>query len=118
MILHLPYPVSTNCYWRNNSGRTHISEKGREFKTTAQRQYQWTTKLLRCDVELDITIFPKLNKKGAASKTLIDLDNCTKCVLDSLINVVYVDDKQVKKITLQYGEPKADGGTMVIVSTF
>lgn len=116
--LKLPYPVSTNNYWRNNNGRTHISEKGREFKKLVQQNYQWTMKLTADDVELAIKVHPKLTKKGEASKTLIDLDNCTKCVLDSLINVVYYDDKQVKKITLEYGEPIIDGGVNVEVNLF
>lgn len=59
-----------------------------------------------------------MNKNGSDSKVLIDLDNCTKCVLDSLINVVYFDDKQVKRITLEYGLPTLGGGTTVIVSEF
>lgn len=115
MILNLPYPVSTNCYWRNNKGRTHISERGLAFKKIVQRNYQWTTKLLAGDVQLLITLHPKLTKKGGASKSLIDLDNCTKCILDSLINVIYYDDKQVKKIVLEYGAPIIDGGATVEV---
>ena len=116
--LKLPYPVSTNTYWRNNNGRTHISEKGAVFKVTVQRSYQLTMKLIADDVELAIKVHPKLTKKGVASKTLIDLDNCTKCVLDSLINVVYHDDKQVKKIILEYGEPIINGGVTVGVNLF
>ena len=115
MILKLPYPVSTNCYWRNNRGQTHVSAKAVAFKKTVQRNYQWTCKLIAGDVGLRITLHPKLNKNGTPNKNLIDLDNCTKCVLDSLTNVVYFDDKQVKKIVLEYGEPIIGGGTTVEV---
>lgn len=118
ITLNLPYPVSTNIYWRNNNGRAHISEKGQAFKKTVQRNYQWTMKLIADHVELVIKVHPKLTKKGVTDSRLIDLDNCTKCVLDSLINVVYFDDKQVKKIILEYGEPIINGGVTVGVDLF
>lgn len=118
MQFTLPYAVSTNVYWRNNNGRTHISEAGKKFKQTVRANYQWLNRLISGNVQMVIKLHPKLNKDGSQCKTLIDLDNCTKCVLDSLINVAYLDDRQVKRIVLEYGEPVKGGMTVVEVDRY
>lgn len=115
---NLPYPVSTNRYWRTSRNITHISAEGKKFKRTVQSECQWTNKPVTYSVSLTVLVHPKLTKGGEAYKTIIDLDNCTKCVLDSLIGIAYVDDKQVKKITLEYGQPVVGGATTVFVQQF
>lgn len=118
LIFSLPYPISTNRYWRTSRNVTHISEAGRKFKQTVRANYQWITKPTDKSVAIDVLVHPKLTKKGVAYKTLIDLDNCTKCVLDSLIGIAYHDDEQVKDIRIRYGVPMAGGATTVTVYDF
>lgn len=108
----LPYPLSINNYY-NTVGKSRVLSKyGRKFKENA--------KILNCKIKptannykLDIIINPKSKKNGEASKVLIDIDNGLKCILDSLHDIVYFDDKQVKDLRVRYGEPIKDGGTII-----
>lgn len=119
-VLELPYPITVNHYWCTNytKKRTFVSEKGLKFKRSVMANYGYLCKPAVGHVALYIIIKPKLTKKGLPSKELIDLDNGCKCILDSLIGIAYVDDKQVKQITLSYGEPMAEGGTIVTVKEY
>lgn len=113
--LKLPYPLSVNRYWRATQKGMLISADGRKFKAEVNARYAYRQKLIEHDIALRIIIHPKLTKNGTASKTLIDLDNGLKSILDSLNNVVYFDDKQVKHITICYAEAIINGGTTVEV---
>ena len=63
------------------------------------------------DVILFISLVPKMNKDGTASKVILDLDNCLKVAVDALQGVVYHNDNQVKFILATYAsEPREDGG--------
>jgi crossover junction endodeoxyribonuclease RusA len=64
-------------------------------------------------VALVVVLHPKMTKKGEASKTVIDLDNCLKVALDALQGVAYENDKQVRSIRLDYGEPLECGGLSI-----
>jgi crossover junction endodeoxyribonuclease RusA len=108
-----PYPVSTNRYYRVFRNITTLSKEGKLFKETVRftnLKYQPTLD----DISLDITIHAKLKKNGTSYTKIIDLDNSLKCILDSLIGLVYQDDKQVKELHVRYGEPKQNGGATVI----
>lgn len=113
--LELPYPLSVNRYWRATPKGMLISADGRKFKSEVKARYAYRQKLIKHDVALRIIIHPKLTLKGQAHKTIIDIDNGLKSILDSLINVIYFDDKQVKKIAISYGQPVVNGGTTVEV---
>ena len=113
-ILKLPYPVSNNIYYRKYRNIMILSKKGQVFKNIVKNIIK--TNILTCDVELIIIVHPRLTKKtNKAYARVIDLDNSLKCVLDSLNGIAYIDDKQVKKITLSYGEAVINGGTSVQV---
>lgn len=110
----LPYPVSANRYWRNFRGRMVISSEAKAYK----KQVAWSFSAFGIepangDVSLSIKLHPKLTKKGAASRTICDLDNVLKVVFDALQGVLYVNDKQVKKLTAEIGEPVDGGGLSV-----
>lgn len=107
-----PYPVSTNRYYRKFKNIMMISKEGAIFKKTVQWE-NCRIKPVIYPVRLTVLIHPKLTKKGLPYKSLIDLDNSLKCILDSLINVVYFDDKQVKSIFLEYGDAKINGGATI-----
>lgn len=115
--LDLPYPVSTNIYWRTYRNIQTISKAGLNFKKYAKAVY---CKLRPTNnfYKIDIIIHPKLTKKNVEYKKLIDLDNGFKCVLDSLIGIIYHDDKQVKSLSACYGEPIKAGGCTVFIEEF
>lgn len=113
-LVMLPYPISANRYFRNFRGRMVISSEARAYK----KQVAWTFSALGIkpasdDVSLTVKLHPKLTTKGVASRTLIDLDNALKVVFDALQGVLYVNDKQVKKLTAEVGEPVLGGGLSV-----
>jgi crossover junction endodeoxyribonuclease RusA len=121
--LHLPYPPSTNRYWRTFRGRPVPSKEATEFKrivkeaSKQQDLYNGITwnELYAGDVEVTIQLLPKLTAAGIASKVCIDLDNCLKVLLDAIQGTCIEDDKQVKRIAAAYGEPIKDGGVIVTV---
>lgn len=63
-----------------------------------------------------ITLCPRMNKDGSASAVVLDLGNCWKVVEDALQGVVYVNDKQIKRIrNVEYGPPTKDGALIIEV---
>ena len=65
------------------------------------------------NVQLSIKLLPKLTKNGLPSKVCLDLDNCLKVALDALQGCLYNNDKQVRRIVLEYGEPIENGGLSI-----
>jgi crossover junction endodeoxyribonuclease RusA len=66
-------------------------------------------------VAVIVTLQPKLTVKGEASKTVMDLDNALKVTLDALQGIAYENDKQIRKISAEYGVPRVGGGLIVQV---
>jgi len=108
-----PYPISTNRYYRVYRNINTLSKEGKIFKETVKLT-NLNCKPVSNNVVLDITIHPKLKKNNTAYVKIIDLDNSLKCILDSLINIVYNDDKQVKELHVRYGDAVKNGGATVI----
>lgn len=110
--LTLPYPPSTNRYWRTFRGRPVPSKEATAFKRivkeTGPQQDLYTG-----DVGVTIQLLPKLTAKGVASKVCLDIDNPIKVILDSIQGVYIENDKQVKMILAEYGDPIKDGGVIV-----
>lgn len=65
-------------------------------------------------VQVSLVLKPKATKRGT-SKRRIDLDNCAKVALDALNGIAYEDDKQVRRIVVELGEPVKDGGLAICV---
>lgn len=117
MILNLPYPISANRYWRTFRNRAVLSSEAQLYKkTVASIALQNQQILHNGSVAICITVQPKANKDGSASRVILDLDNCLKVVLDALQGVAYENDKQVKRITACYADsPIQNGGVLVEV---
>ena len=116
ITIKLPYPVSTNRYWRNFKGRMVRSSEANSYKSQAG----WIAKtcgvnLTENPVRMHIKLHPMATKAGLASKTCIDLDNALKVAIDALNGIAYVDDKQVQMIVAEVSTPLTDGGLTVLV---
>lgn len=110
----LPYPVSTNRLTRYGSGRAYLSPKARAWKqASAQIARLAGVEVSTMPMHVSIILQPKQNKDGSASKTRVDVDNCIKACFDGLNGVVWLDDKQIEKVTAQIGFPVPGGGLSV-----
>lgn len=102
ITLKLPYPPSTNTYWRHPStgrlaGRHLISKKGREYRNTVG----WLVRLhhagrdplsARLDVRIDLQ--PPDKRKR-------DLDNTLKALWDACTHGgLWEDDSQIDRLTV------------------
>jgi len=108
--LVLPYPPSVNTYWRHNRGRTHISTKGKMYRSDV---------ILAVMMQLKghVTLTDRLKVTITAlmpDKRRRDLDNLPKAVLDSLQHAgVYEDDSQIDDLHIIRG-PILRGGLLNI----
>lgn len=102
MILTLPYPPSSNRYWRNVKGRVVVSREAREYKKTVAKLalvQRGSEKAIagRCMV---VAHFYRPARRG-------DLDNLLKVVLDALRGIAYGDDSQITYIAAsRFESPK------------
>lgn len=103
---------SVNHYWKLSGSRRYLSVEGRRFKQLVARQARVNHfVLLEGDIEVTVHWFKKGKKKG-------DLDNILKVIMDSLNNVAYQDDKQVKSIIARMWEHAGKDGVFIQVSPF
>lgn len=130
-MLTLPWPVSSNRYWRSFVPKGHkravvvLSDEAKAYK----REVGWLAKAagmrpVRGRVHLDCRLYPalpldaakRMRKHGEAwhdTVRSIDLDNALKVTIDALKGIAYVDDAQVWKITAERAEP--DGRARLVV---
>jgi crossover junction endodeoxyribonuclease RusA len=127
--LELPYPVSSNRYWRHvpnkRSGRTmhFLSEEAKAYKTAvawiakAAGFRQPTQKAI--DIKR-ITLVPRThNEDGVRIGARMDLTNCWKVAEDALQEIVYMNDRQIQHIgDIGYGEPTRDGALIIEIAEF
>ena len=127
MKLVLPYSVSANRYWvtfayfdrqtKKPKAVTVPSAEAKAYKEAvgwiakAAGVKEPTTK----PVHLRYTLCPRTRKDGSASQVVLDLGNALKVAEDALQGIVYVNDRQVKKIDAEYGDPTPDGALVVEV---
>lgn len=123
MKLTLPYPISANRYWLSFWApklRRVITGPTREAKSYKQ-EVGWRAKAAGFlepttrPIEIaSIQLCPRQNKDGSASATVLDLGNCWKVVEDALQGVVYVNDRQIKRIRLMEYGPPVEGGALIV----
>lgn len=119
-----PYPISANRYWRRTkTGRLYVSQEAQDYKSRfvlnaceleIGKEFEPTAE----KVTVHIVVFPKMNKDGSECKTLVDIDNSVKIALDALNGKAYLDDKQVKRLIVDYGEAVYGGGLYVELRKF
>lgn len=95
-MLILPFPPSTNRYWRHWQGRTLLSKSGREYRQQAVRAAQGATRWGSRHVAVSIRAYvPDARRR--------DLDNLLKATLDALGAArVYEDDSQVRRLLVEH----------------
>lgn len=113
----LPYPPSANRYIRRTARGCYRTAEADRYRATARAlAISNGAVCLSGPVIVVATLLPKLTKKGAASKTRIDIDNCVKVACDALQGVCYKNDSQIVRLTIQIGEAVPGGGLRISVS--
>jgi len=132
--LTLPYPISANRYWKTRvmtvrgkpMPHTYVSQEAKDFK----EHVGWLARAagvrapLIGRVAISYTLHPhrpldylrRMKRDPAGwedTVQCIDLDNAQKVLLDALKGVVMEDDRWVRSITAERGEP-VDGGKLVV----
>lgn len=93
----LPWPPSSNTYWRRNGNRYFISKRGMDFRKHVLNACTGLDGIFGSDDRLRIRIkaFPPDKRKR-------DIDNLLKGILDSLQAAeIYGDDSQIDKICIE-----------------
>ena len=105
----LPWPPSVNHYYRHIGPRVLISRDGRKYRETIISLLgDQKIEPFEDAVDLAVDAYPPDNRRR-------DLDNLLKCLLDSFtFGGLYLDDSQIKKITITKREPMPPDGMMYI----
>ena len=116
IILRLPYPVSANRLWRCVNGRMVLSAEGRAYKEKAhQLALEHFPKPFTGPTSIRLILRPKMNRDGSEDLGGMDLGNCEKIVSDALNRAAWVDDKQHRHISKDYGAPVKGGSIVVMI---
>lgn len=81
---------------RGKFASMYMSKEGKMIKDSYQRQsrLQWANKPLTDDVRVHIRLY-------FGDKRVRDIDNYGKILLDSMTGIIYEDDGQIQKMTVE-----------------
>ncbi|WP_244206506.1 RusA family crossover junction endodeoxyribonuclease [Caballeronia pedi] len=132
VTLRLPYPPSSNRYWRTyvvqGHAQTVVSAEAKAYR----REVAWLLKVAKIRepafgrVKVTIVLHPKMPQDARLRMRkfgdrweddllCIDLDNALKILFDSLKGRVFYDDRFVWKIDASRGEPKPEACVVVTI---
>lgn len=109
----LPWPPSVNGYWRTFRNRQILSAKAREYRAEVLKHREdpycsWPVLCLDERVRVHLLLCPPDRRDR-------DIDNYTKGVFDALTHAcVWVDDKQVKSLGVDWGECTGKPGSVLV----
>lgn len=138
--LVLPYPISANRYWASRTVKprgggksfttTYVTPEAKAYKAQvlAVALGAGVHKPIVGRVCVDLTLYPnrpqdwktRQRRLGAAwddSVQCLDLDNTQKVVMDSLKDVVFLDDAWVREIHARRAEPDELGARLEVTVT-
>lgn len=113
--LKLPFPPSTNHYYRTlrkgaMAGRVIISEKGRQYRALVIQHViiSGPFKKLQGNLSMTIILCPPDRRRR-------DVDNYQKPLLDALTHAgIWSDDSQVKKLTTEMTDERTSKAIIFI----
>ena len=111
ITLTFPYPPSVNAYWLQAGKRRYISKRGVDFKRAVHEICDKLPSFGDKPIEIFIVLYPR-------DKRLLDIDNCCKAILDSMNGLMYDDDQQVWKLTVERGKKIKGGGCQVTIKPY
>ena len=131
IALVLPYPISSNRYWRPVRIGAHITivptKEAKAYREDVGKAVKaaGVSEPIGGRVAIDVRLYPNRPQDWAKRARLnplawddtvqcIDLDNANKVLLDSLKGVAIEDDKWVRRLTSERMEP--DGEARVVVT--
>ncbi len=81
---------------RGKFATMYMSKEGKDLKESYQWQAksQWRKKLIKCDLEIEITLYFGTKRKS-------DWDNFHKLSMDSLTGIVWEDDSQIQRAVVE-----------------
>ena len=103
---YLPPPIALNSYY-GHTGRVFLSERGRAFRDEAAFM-ALTQGAEVVEGELSVTI--------RVYNTRMDIDAPLKGTLDALNGIAWLDDKQIKRLTISMLSDKGERRMEVDVS--
>lgn len=130
--LTLPYPISSNRYWRAVTIKGHAVMVPTKEAKAYKAEVAWLAKAAGIGqphagrIALTIRLYPNLPQDWAKrarkdphtwddTVQCIDLGNCEKVLSDALNGVAWVDDKKHRRILLERMEPDAKGARVELV---
>lgn len=131
LTLVVPYPLSSNKYWRPVHIGNHITivptKEAKQYKAEVARLARAAGMRVPLDgrIAWSIELYPHRPQDWAKRARLapdtwdddvrcIDLGNCEKVLADALNGVAWVDDKQIRRTLLERREPDEHGARAVI----
>lgn len=97
MIILEGKPISTNSIYRRGRGKTlYMREEAKDLKENYQWQIknQWKEKPTAENIELVVRLY-------FDNKRTHDIDNYNKLLLDSMKGIVFEDDSQIQRLTIE-----------------
>jgi len=136
ITLTLPYPISSNRYWRSFVPKGHkraivtLSDEAKAFKEQVNLMawQQGCREPIEGRVSVHVALYPQRPldwAKRAKRDPLcwddtvqcIDLDNARKVLYDALKGIAFDDDRWVRKDSAERMEPDEHGARVVVTIT-
>lgn len=131
IVLTLPYPISSNRYWRPVKLGTHITivptKEAKLYKATvaSTARAMGITTPIEGRYKMEIWLYPnrpqdwkkRMRDCGDAwsdSVLCLDLGNCEKVLSDALNGVAFIDDKWARQIIMMRMEPDEHGARVTV----
>jgi len=109
LTLILPFPPSSNIYWRHNRGITHRSKEAVSYIEQVKLLcLERRIRPVSCPVAVHIEAY-RPARRG-------DLDNSLKITIDSLRGIAYDDDKQIVELHAYRHDDKDDPRVVVTIT--